>query len=261
MPWVEGSDHLHWRRRDGAASVLLALMIGSLSAAWGQQSRAAASEPIEPFQAGYNWSWKGTTVAYSRLEFTHQQDDLWVYSSSSEPRGIGHLYPMRPKLESTMRLTANYVQPLHLKVTGGGTRRDADVQFDWSKGRATGMYEGAPIDLAVTPGVQDDLSVQIAMIRQLALGQTPEILREIDKDGIRDYLFKQVGAETLDTAIGRIDTIVYSTQHPGSPRVTRYWCAPSQGFVPLKVQQTKRTTQGDGYDVEWTMDIDSLKRG
>jgi hypothetical protein len=255
MPLVEGSDHLHWRRHDGAASVLLALMIGSLSAAWGQQSRAAAEEAMEPFQAGYTWSWKGAPVAYSRLDFTHQQDDLWVYTSSSEPRGIGHLYPIRPKLESTMRLTGKYVEPLHLKVTGSGTRHDADVQFDWSKGRATGMYEGQTIDLAVTPGVQDDLSVQIAMIRQLVLGQTPEILREIDKNGIRDYLYKRVGAETIDTAIGRIDTIVYSTEHPGSPRITRYWCAPSRGFIPMKVQQTMR-----GH-VEWTMDIDSLKRG
>ncbi len=117
------------------------------------------------------------------------------------------------------------------------------------------MYEGKTIDLAVTPGVQDDLSVQIAMIHQLVTGQNPEMLREIDKNGIREYLYKRDGAETLDTAIGRIDTIVYTTEHPGSPRITRYWCAPSQGFIPLKVQQTMRG------DVQWTMDIESLKRG
>ncbi len=255
MPWVEGTDHLRWRKCAGIASALLAMMLSSLPAALGQQMRAASEEGLEPFQAGYVWSWKGAEVAFSRLDFTHQGDDLWVYSSSSEPRGIGHLYPMRPKLESTMRITSKYVQPLHLKVTGSGTRHDADVHFDWSKGRATGIYEGTTIDLAVTPGVQDDLSVQIAMIRQLVLGETPEILREIDKNGIRDYLYKRVGEEKLDTAIGRVDTIVYTTEHPGSPRITRYWCAPSQGFIPMKVQQTMRD------HIEWTMDIESLKRG
>ena len=50
------------------------------------------------------------------------------------------------------------------------------------------------------------------------------------------------------TAIGRIDTIVYRTEHPGSPRITRYWCAPTEGYIPLKVQQTMRD------HVEWTMD-------
>lgn len=238
-----------------ALSARLALVLAAASAALGPQAHGASDATLEPFQAGYIWLWKGAPVAYSRLDFTHRQDDLWVYSSSSEPRGIGHLYPMRPKLESTMRITPNRVEPLHLIVTGSGTRHDADVQFDWSKGRATGVYEGKAIDLPVTPGVQDDLSVQIAMIRQLVHGETPEILREIDKNGIRDYLYKRVGTETIDTAIGRLDTIVYSTEHPGSPRITRYWCAPSQGFIPVKVQQTMRD------HVEWTMDIESLKRG
>lgn len=255
MPSAEVTDHLRWRNRASAICALLASMMGSVPAALGQQAQAPSDRSLEPFQAGYIWLWKGAPIAYSRLDFTHQQDDLWVYSSSSEPRGLGHLYPMRPKLESTMRITPTLVQPLHLRVTGSGTRHDADVQFDWTKGRATGMYEGKTIDLAVTPGVQDDLSVQIAMIHQLVTGQTPETLREIDKNGIRDYLYQRVGAETLDTAIGRFDTIVYTTEHPGSPRITRYWCAPSRGFIPLKVQQTMRG------DVEWTMDIESLKRG
>jgi hypothetical protein len=254
MPLFEPSRHPR-RRRAAPTGALLALMIGSLPAAFGEQTPAPSEQALQPFQAGYIWVWKGAAVAYSRLDFSHQRDDLWVYSSTSEPRGIGHLFPLRPKLESTMRITSEYVQPLHLKVTGSGTRHDADVQFDWNQGRATGMYEGKQIDLAVTPGVQDDLSVQIAMIRQLVLGQTPELLREIDKNGIRDYLYKRVGAETLDTAIGRIDTIVYTTEHPGSPRITRYWCAPARGFIPMKVQQTLRGA------VEWTMDIESLKRG
>ena len=251
MRWVDNRTQASCRA--GAARVL-ALLIG-LSLGCSHEARAASSDALEPFQAGYLWVWEGAAIAYSRLDFTHSQDDLWTYTSTTEPRGIGHLYPIRPKLESTMRITPQFVQPLHFKVTGSGSRRDGDVQFDWTEGRATGVYEGKSIDLAVTPGVQDDLSVQIAMIRKLADGQTPGILREIDKNGIRDYLYKRVGEETLDTGIGRIDTIVFSTEHPGSPRITQYWCAPSRGFIPVKVQQTK---QGH---VEWTMSIESLKRG
>lgn len=254
MRWVEAPDRVRYRGLLAALSAL-ALLIGFPPTGSGQQAPAAAEQTLEPFQAGYLWSWKGAAIAYSHLDFSHRQDGLWVYTSASEPRGIGHLYPIRPKLESTMRIIGKLVEPLHLKVTDSGTRHNSDVQFDWSKERAVGVYEGKAIDLAVTPGVQDDLSIQIAMINQLVLRQTPEVLREIDKNGIRDYLYKQTGTETLTTAIGRIDTVVYSTQHPGSPRVTRYWCAPSQGFIPVKVQQTVRDS------VEWTMTIESLKRG
>jgi len=254
MRWAKERADTPYQRRAAAVSAS-ALLIGLLLAiAWHRVS-ANTSEALEPFQAGYLWVWEGAAIAYSHVDFTHRQDDLWVYTSSTEPRGIGHLYPIRPKLESTMRITPQFVQPLHFKVTGSGARRDGDVQFDWAEGRATGLYEGKTIDLAVTPGVQDDLSIQIAMIRGLARGQNEGILREIDKNGIRDYLYKRVGTETIDTEIGHIDTIVYSTEHPGSPRITRYWCAPAHGFIPLKVQQTM---QGH---VEWTMNIETLKRG
>ena len=36
--------------------------------------------------------------------------------------------------------------------------------------------------------------------------------------------------------------------------MTRFWCAPDRGYIPLKVEQTR------GKDVEWTMEIRSLKR-
>jgi Protein of unknown function (DUF3108) len=233
------------------AAALLALALSALSST----AVAAGVDELLPFQASYTWLWKGAPVALSRLTFARQQDDVWVYSSASDPRGIGHLYPMRPRLESTLRVTAQAVQPLHFRATGAGSRRDSDVTFDWGAGRATGTYEGGRIDLAVTPGVQDDLSVQIAMMVQLLHGVTPAGLREIDRSGIRDYRYQRVGQETLLTAIGRVDTIIYSSQHPGSPRITRYWCAPSEGYIPMKVQQTR-----DG-SVEWTLTLESLKRG
>jgi hypothetical protein len=47
---------------------------------------------------------------------------------------------------------------------------------------------------------------------------------------------------------------VYRAQKAYSPRVTRFWCAPERGYVPMKVEQTK------GKDVQWTMQIQSLTR-
>jgi hypothetical protein len=238
------------RLRGGWAGLMAVLVALGVTA----RSHAAAADELRPFFAAYIWLWKDAPVAYSRLDFTPREDDVWVYTSQTEPRGIGHLYPMRPRLESTMRITASGVTPLSFHATGSGKRHDANVTFDWSTGRVTGIYESSPINLDVTPGVQDDLSVQIAMMLQLERGVIPDMLREIDKNGVRDYLFKRVGEETLTTAIGRVEAIIFATQARGSPRVTRYWCPPSDGYIPVKVQQTLNN------HVEWTMTIDSLKR-
>jgi hypothetical protein len=237
-------------------------LLGVISVAGGAAATAAAAADaaastgrLEAFQASYGWSWQGALVAVSTLKLEHGDADSWIYSSTSEPRGLGHLYPMRPKLRSSLRVTDKGVQPLSFKAEGGGDNHDADVKFDWSAGRATGVYEGTAVDLPLKPGVQDDLSVQIAMMVELLHGRTPEQLSMIDKNSWREYRYQREGAETIATPLGQIDTIIYSSQHPGSPRVTRFWCAPSLGYVPMRVEQ-KRVD-----NVEWTMDIRSLKRG
>jgi len=216
---------------------------------------SARADGLKPFEAAYTWIWHGAPVAVSTLKLEQRGPDTWSYASSSEPRGLGILYPMRPQLESLLRVGDQGVRPLHYRATDGtsGDRRSADVTFDWDAGRATGRYEGVPVDLALKPGVQDDLSIQIALLSALRQGHTPSNLSMIDKNSIRDYEYRQERTETIDTRLGRVETVVYASQHVGSPRTTRFWCAPAKGFVPMRVQQKRLDS------VEWTMEIESLK--
>jgi hypothetical protein len=238
-------------RRAAAAASLLALC-----PAFGNLAAAAADAPdqLKPFQASYSWTWHGATVAVSIVKLEHLDSDNWVYSSSSEPRGLGHLYPMRPVLRSNLRITDQGVQPLSFKAEGSGDSHNADVMFDWSAGRATGVYEGTAIDMPIKPGMQDDLSVQIAMMLELLHGRTPDQLSMISKNSAREYRYRREGTESLTTPLGQVDTVIYSSQHPGSPRVTRFWCAPTMGYLPMRVEQ-KRSDK-----VEWSMEIRSVTR-
>jgi hypothetical protein len=232
-------------------------LVGSIGVLFIPAALYAQDSSLQPFQASYVWYWHGAEVALSRVTLTHQSDDLWSYDSSTRPRGIGVLHPERPDLHSLMRITDGQVTPLQFKATGSGRQHDANVSFDWDHGRATGLYEGVELNLPVPAGVQDDLSVQIAMLAQLRAGKPLERVMEIDKSSVREYDYTRESDEALDTALGRIDTTVYALHHPGSPRTTRFWCAPSLGYIPLQVQQ--RRDSGDGpRGVEWTMKIRSL---
>ena len=77
----------------------------------------------------------------------------------------------------------------------------------------------------------------------------------IDGNSVREYRYSREGEESLTTAAGKVDTIIYRSQKTGSPRVTRFWCAPSQGYIPMRVEQTK------GTEVQWTMQVQSVHRG
>ena len=155
-----------------------------------------------------------------------------------------------------MRVTDAGVQPLSYQADDGtsSTKRDADVKFDWSTGRIAGVYEDHKVDRPLTPGVQDDLSVQIALMVALLRGSTADQFALLDGNSIRQYRYAREGEETLHTPIGSVATIVYRSQKEGSPRVTRFWCAPSYGFIPMRVEQQRKD------EVEWTMQIQSVQR-
>jgi Protein of unknown function (DUF3108) len=228
--------------RAAAVSALLGLLAAG----------GARAAQLEPFEASYAWSWKGATIAVSTLKLEHRGADTWVYSSTSEPKGLGHLYPYRPRLTSVLRVSDQGVEPQSFRAEAGGKDHDANIDFNWNTARATGTYEGVAVDLPLKRGVQDDLSVQIALIVDLLHGKTPDTLWMIDKNSVRDYHYQREGDETLETPLGRIATTIYSSQHAGSPRITRFWCAPSLGYLPMRVEQKRIDS------VEWTMEIKTL---
>jgi Protein of unknown function (DUF3108) len=228
--------------------VVLALAAAGLAGV----SRA---DELKPYQASYQGIWHGMTVAMSDLRL-EQTGDTWTMSSSSSARGLGRLaagvFP--PRQVSVVRVTAAGVQPQSFKSEGGDGARSSDLSYDWQAHRVTGTLDGARVEQALAPGVQDDGSVQLALMVELLAGRTPSGFVMIDQHGPRAYQFARDGAATLETPIGAIPTVIYRAQKAGSPRITRFWCARDQGYVPVKVEQTR------GDDVQWTMEIRSLTR-
>jgi len=224
---------------------LVAVMAGS----------TASADELRPFQASYDWIWHGLTVAVSKLQL-EQQDHKWVYRSKSDGRGLGRMFSEHPDMESILEITPAGVRPLSYKATAGGssTKRDADIQYDWQNNRVTGVNEGAKIDMSIPPGIQDDLSVQIALMVALMRGQTPDKFSLLSGGSLREYHYSRDGEETLSTPVGKIPTIIYRSEKQYSPRVTRFWCAPSLGYIPLKVEQKRDN------DIEWTMQVQSVQR-
>lgn len=215
----------------------------------------AAADELQPYTATYNGIWHGMTVAVSTLKL-EQTGDTWTFSSRSEPRGIGKLASgVFPPLQvSVVRVTDQGVVPQSFKSSGGDASKNVQLVYDWQTHRVTGVYEGTQVNLPLTPQVQDDGSVQLHLMVELLSGRTPSTVQLIDKNTVREYDFTRGDEATIKTAIGEVHTVVFKSQKKYSPRVTRFWCAPDRGYIPMKVQQTK------GDDVQWTLEIQSLKR-
>jgi Protein of unknown function (DUF3108) len=213
---------------------------------------------LKPFEASYMVSWHGMNAGTSTMTFEAAGGNNWVYHTANEPHGLFRAFlPDSITQRSEMRLTDKGIQPIHYVANDGtaSKKRAMDLRFDWQRSRVTGTLDEQTVDVEVAPGTQDDLSVQIALVYELDNGRTPESFKTYGDRGAREYKYIREGSETLQTPLGSIETNIYRTERSGSPRVTRYWCAPSLGYLPLKAQQKR-----DG-DVEWTMEIQKLKRG
>jgi hypothetical protein len=241
-------EHLARRLFQVAIPLVLAVLTST-------RITAARADELKPFSASYDWSWHNMTVAVSTLRLEHQ-DDHWVYDAKSEPRGLGRMFSERPAQQSVLKITADGVHPLSYKADDGtsATKRDANVVFDWEHDRVTGVYEDAKVDMPIPPGIQDDLSIQIALMVELLRGHTPDKFSLLSGNSVREYRYSRDGEETLTTPVGTIKTIIYRSEKQNSPRTTRFWCAPSLGYIPLRVQQKRKD------DVEWTMQVQSVKR-
>ena len=236
-----------------ASALPAAILFAALTVLPGTAARA---DTLKPYRATYNGIWHGMVVAVSTLTL-EQTGDTWTYTSRSEPRGIGRLASgVFPPLQvSVVRVTDAGVLPLSYKSSGGDAAKSVDLRYDWQSRRVTGTYEGTAVDLPLNPQVQDDASIQLALMVELLAGRTPKSFQMIDKNSVREYNLAKDTETTLQTELGPVPTVVYKAQKAYSPRVTRFWCAPGRGYIPMKVEQTK------GDDVQWTLQLQSLKRG
>ena len=78
------------------------------------------------------------------------------------------------------------------------------LKFDWDAHKVTGTAENKSVDQPLAPGVQDSLSVQVALMCALAAGNVPASFRLIDKDEVKEYQYTREGEAKLDTAVGKL---------------------------------------------------------
>lgn len=222
-----------------AVQVALAMLALGVSGA----ASAAATECPQPFRITFNVEWRGMSAGTSTLELTRKGAGEYVYRSSNTARGFFRIaIPDTITQTSEFSIVNGEVVPASYVGDDGSsdTDRDVSLKFDWAAKKVTGTAENRHVDQPLQPGVQDSLSVQIALMCALAAGKAPDSFRLIDKDEVKQYQYTREGEAKLDTPAGQLDTVIYKSQKTGSTRATRLWIAPSLGYLPVRAEQTKR---------------------
>ena len=217
-------------------------------------STAAAEPALTAFSAHYQAEWKGISVATSDLELKRDaKPGHYVYTWRITARGVFRVVYHDDLIQkSWFSVAAGHVRPLKYSAVDGADT--ADLDFDWDEGRARGKTEQKLVDLKLTDGTQDVMSIQVEVMLGLKNGKLPKTFQIVDRDEVKEFLYTQDGAAKLDTALGPLDTVIVTSQRAGGDRKLRMWFAPSLGFVPVQAERTRDGKQ------EFAMKIKTLKR-
>ena len=218
---------------------------------------AVASGELQPFVATYSVEWKGITAGTTTLELTRTGPDRYLYRSRIAARGLFRLFfPEDISQSSRLTVEDGTIRPLQYRADDGpnDVARAIALDFDWGTHRVHGTAEKKPVDVELRPGTQDPMSIQLVMMRTLAADRLPKTFLMIEKTEISGYDYTHEGSARLHTALGDLDTVIWSSRRPDSDRVTRMWYAPDLGFMPVRAERTR------GGKAEIEMLIRSVRR-
>jgi hypothetical protein len=227
-----------------AAAILAAAATVHAAPAGDASSQPSAPSSQPPaFTATYTIAWHGVAAGSSTLHLRQTAPHLYLYTSTDTAYGIFRLAFPHPLLQSSrFRIAGGEVEPLAFQTGGAGN--NVIAQFDWKAGHVTGMAKGKLLDLKLQPGTQDPLSVQIAIMLELQAQAAPESFWMLNTDEIDRFQYVRHGESTLDTPLGKLRTILYTSHQPGSSKTTYLWLAPALHYMPARGEQrVKGSTQ------------------
>ena len=100
--------------------------------------------------------------------------------------------------------------------------------------------------------VQDKLSYQIQLQKDLIEGRNNLKYAIADGGQMKEYRFEIVAEERLDTPMGEVDTVKVMRSRDDDDRVTYAWLAPKWDYLLVRLEQQE---DGDSH----TIDIDKAR--
>jgi len=198
-----------------------------------------------PFSATYAVSYRG--IGAGTITFSFSRDPAtgrYIYETHPNPGTLARLFVSKAAVErSVMEIDDAGTRPIDWQLDDGKSSKedDGELHFDWSRNTVTGVVEGQPVNLTAEPGTQDRSSIQIAVTTALLRGAEPGTIALIDDNRIKRYVYTRKEQATVDSALGKVDTVLYeSTREGGSSRTSRFWMAPSLEYLPVRAEQVRK---------------------
>lgn len=145
-----------------------------------------------------------------------------------------------------------HIKPIrfsHERSLFGQSRRQI-LSFDWDKQQITSTSKGETQTLQNPSDALDRLSFQLQLqhdvLQNTLTGQRYPIA---DKNKIKSYAFDIVGEETIDTPLGKLNTVKVKVLRDNKKRVTYIWLAKDWDYLLARLEQY------EGSDKQFSIEV------
>lgn len=210
-------------------------------------STVMAQTPVAAYRADYDLYRDDDKVGESSIQLSRLPNEQWQF----ETRSQASLLFMSFSDQETSRFVWQQDRPLPLQFdkqrSRPGKTERINQQFNWETKTDSGSRGKKNWSTPLADGTHDLQSHLLALQLDLRAGKK-EMHYPVSKHGrVRDYHYKVIKEEVLETALGKLPTLrVERIRDPDDDRQTISWLAPSLDYVAVRIQQFEEgELQGD----------------
>ncbi|MFU8894797.1 MAG: DUF3108 domain-containing protein [Gammaproteobacteria bacterium] len=223
--------------RHGLLAVLAPVMLLLAGAPAAEPATGDSAELSVPLhEAVYHATARGIPVR-ATLRLERQGERMYLYSSLIEPRGIASFIRRELTETSLVMIQDGRILPLSYRRHDGVGGRHSDMRFDLGEGQLHIDYRGEQTTLDWEPGIYDVLSLRLLLANDVARGELHDVYRIVDDRGRIEKVDIEVGAETLSTPLGELETVRLEYRSERRDRLFRVWIAPGLHSALVRLEQ------------------------
>lgn len=175
--------------------------------------------------------------------------DVYVATHLIEPTGLaGAIAGGDILAESVFRADGDGILPLHYRGDDevSSDKLRVDIEFDWNAQRAIGQYqtrddpEPVAVDDAIDTSIHDPVSIQYALMLDLANGGADSHYVLYEHDRIRSLTVSRIGTQTVETKAGTYEAVGIRQQAGNSSRATTLWFAEELDWLPVMIERHRK---------------------
>lgn len=185
-----------------------------------------------------------------------RQGDFWTYRGfTHDMQGFAKVLNVRGEQSVTGQWRDGVFQPDDYRFTFSlvGFRSRWSAEFDWPAGTLTTGKKSRKTVLSLASGAMDPMSLFLNTGSYLASGQSEIQVDVIDEDEIETHLYVAEAVESLDTALGCLETTRVKRIRKNAKRTSLAWYANELAYIPVMLQHKKKNGN------ELTMKVISLE--